>query len=477
MNILVALLLLASFLGGLVILVRGWRGRVIPGRIACRKCRYELKGLEQREQCPECGADISKTRAVAPARSARLPRLIAAGLVPMMITLGTTGVWTYGWATDVDWWQYKPYWWLVMNLDDNDPFVVEDARLYLFDRWQSGNLSDAQVNDLRRIVLGKLRDRQKPVPIDWQQFITDEHFDGLIDKASWQLFAERTLEWRIRARKRVRIGDPVPIELTCEWSDYATEFEGTVRVKKLTIGNRSIAIPPELVESRDTPFTSLDALVMISDDQLPPEVGSQTMQITLEVTVTDIEKPNEILTTLVKTADAQLELINESSVKFVRDTTLRDEMIKAIQIEEVEVRRWDDLPKFLKLMAESRLQIEPELRAEFESAWWMCVPSFVENPPIAVFASISLKTGSRKDLISTVACQANDVRRTGEGFVFLSVPVEPLPGVTHVDLLLQPDAETAAKTLKYDSIWGDSIVIRDVPLRIVGPETERKESP
>jgi hypothetical protein len=49
---------------GLILLIIGLRGWRIDDHPWCRKCRYDLSGLDEPAACPECGADLARRRAV-----------------------------------------------------------------------------------------------------------------------------------------------------------------------------------------------------------------------------------------------------------------------------------------------------------------------------------------------------------------------------------------------------------------------------
>src|SRR5436190_7656503 len=44
---------------GIVFLAVGWRGRTIDNHPICRKCGFDLFGLDAAVRCPECGTELS----------------------------------------------------------------------------------------------------------------------------------------------------------------------------------------------------------------------------------------------------------------------------------------------------------------------------------------------------------------------------------------------------------------------------------
>src|SRR4051812_43159994 len=89
------------------------RGRRVGDHPVCRKCGFDLYGRPSGSaRCGECGADLSRRRAVRAGR--RRPRrgLAAAAGQVLALSAGVAGV--AGWvaARGVDVNRYKPVWWL-----------------------------------------------------------------------------------------------------------------------------------------------------------------------------------------------------------------------------------------------------------------------------------------------------------------------------------------------------------------------------
>src|SRR5688572_19039051 len=74
---------LAILLVGLVIIVRGFRGKPEWSAPTCAKCKYCLRQLdaETTESCPECGSNLRSPHAVRFGRYRRSKKMIIGGAV------------------------------------------------------------------------------------------------------------------------------------------------------------------------------------------------------------------------------------------------------------------------------------------------------------------------------------------------------------------------------------------------------------
>ena len=96
-TVIMALLLLAPLLVGIVLFVRGWRGGTALTEPSCAKCGYDLRGFAGTPPtvCAECGSDLRGARAVRWGKTERRPRLMRAGaalaVIPLLVAaaLGT----------------------------------------------------------------------------------------------------------------------------------------------------------------------------------------------------------------------------------------------------------------------------------------------------------------------------------------------------------------------------------------------------
>ncbi|MBO6739488.1 MAG: hypothetical protein JJ916_06485 [Phycisphaerales bacterium] len=77
------------------LLIFGWRGRIVDRGVYCRRCRFDLDGIDRAKPdacCPECGSDITKPTSTRPTlRRKRWWTLVSGGLL-MLAGVVLTGV-------------------------------------------------------------------------------------------------------------------------------------------------------------------------------------------------------------------------------------------------------------------------------------------------------------------------------------------------------------------------------------------------
>jgi hypothetical protein len=103
----------ALFLAGLVIFVRGLRGRVVDDHPLCRACGFDLFGLPAGvNTCSVCGAELSSPKSIRVGHRRRQTGMVALGAVLMLPTL--FGLALAGWfaANNVKWIEQAPYWYV-----------------------------------------------------------------------------------------------------------------------------------------------------------------------------------------------------------------------------------------------------------------------------------------------------------------------------------------------------------------------------
>jgi hypothetical protein len=203
--VIVPLLLLVV---GIVFLALGWRGRTIDNHPICRKCGFDLFGLDENVRCPECGNELSaKAIRVGHRAVRRWPLGIGVVfLLPALVILAAVAV-LFVRKTDIE--TMKPIWWLIR--DDDTPAVAELNR-----RLALGTLTPAQMNQIIEAGLKAQwkRDANHPWLPGWGDFIESARLlpKGASDE-QWQRYAKGVTTYAMEARPQVRRGDPIPIRV------------------------------------------------------------------------------------------------------------------------------------------------------------------------------------------------------------------------------------------------------------------------
>jgi hypothetical protein len=195
-------------IAGLVLLIRGLRGRVIDDHPLCRACGFDLFGLPAGvTKCSECGADISGARATRIGHRQRRPGMALLGSLLILPMLAGVGIWGWGTIRHVNWIAHVPYWYVVRQ--SNSAVVADrDAALTeLLRRLLRGRLSEAQVTSLVDSYLKVQADLNVPWLTQYGDFIGFAHSRRKISKQQWARYLSNAVQYSLIVRPRVRRGD------------------------------------------------------------------------------------------------------------------------------------------------------------------------------------------------------------------------------------------------------------------------------
>jgi hypothetical protein len=211
-QVLPLLLLLATFLAGVVLFVIAWRGRVVAGSRLCRRCRFDLAGIAGAANCPECGAGLGGGSATV-VRRLRSVRLLMLGVVLMAGSLAAGGgVAAYrAWQANLN--PYKPVWVLKLEASGMPSARSAAAISELCRRLRTGVLAEADIDSL---VVDAIALRSTPnVPQDpaWSDFIELARVNGAVTDAQWVTYVRSGVALTCSVRRSMRAGRSTPISL------------------------------------------------------------------------------------------------------------------------------------------------------------------------------------------------------------------------------------------------------------------------
>lgn len=198
---------------GFILIYLARRGRRIDDHPLCRKCGYDLTGrAEGSNRCAECGADLSRHRAIRVGnRTPRRP-LFWAGLSITAIFLVLTSAFVWVHFSRIDLMQYKPVWMLRGDASSLLATQRTTAVKELTRRFAAGELTDAQI---QAIISDALVIQANPsIPWrEWESLMDKVIAANKVGDADWAQFVRQAVRPRLAVRPRVRAGDPMPITL------------------------------------------------------------------------------------------------------------------------------------------------------------------------------------------------------------------------------------------------------------------------
>ena len=186
----------------------GLLGRRINKHPICRRCKFDLVGhMSDIERCPECGCIIRGKRDVRIGMRKR--RLILALLGTLLILLNSAFLTTaaIGTARGIEWNQYKPEWWLVVEARSNDWSTVNNSITTLMDRWASGKLSEQTITSLKAFVLDAQGDPKGPWLAAWGDFIEEAWARGYLTENEKIQYAQNSIQISLEVRDKIVSGD------------------------------------------------------------------------------------------------------------------------------------------------------------------------------------------------------------------------------------------------------------------------------
>jgi len=215
-------IVLLIVIGGSLHLIRaGWRGKRIDDHPLCRKCGYDLSGTPQLpDTCPECGARLSRRRAVRIGNRQRRPRMVWLGIWLLVLSIGLGVAYTEAVTrhVEIDWASYKPLWLLRIEARDPDVEVRVRAMNLIQRRTRGGDLSAGQWRALVRDGTAAQADPHSHWDHGWAWTLGDAREFGFIDDTAWTDLLHTAADGalRLEVRPRVAQGDPIPYRLVVD---------------------------------------------------------------------------------------------------------------------------------------------------------------------------------------------------------------------------------------------------------------------
>ena len=186
---LISLIILLILIAGVGVfkLLRGLRGGRIGDEPRCRRCDYQLQGIESL-QCPECGLPLSPSSVVRGKRYRR-PSLATAGLLGLLVGLGAGAALAYVQVQQIDWITFRPTSWLIDDLSSTNVSTQQASWRELDRRISGAGISQHQTDRLVDACLA-MQAQSTPVPTI---------FGDMADAVSHELLAGKLTDARRNA--------------------------------------------------------------------------------------------------------------------------------------------------------------------------------------------------------------------------------------------------------------------------------------
>ncbi|MFG0330810.1 MAG: hypothetical protein ACF8PN_13050 [Phycisphaerales bacterium] len=457
---------LAGVIGTLALAV-GLVGRRINDHPICRRCRYDLVGVNESSvgRCPECGADLSAPKAIrVGARRRRIwPLSIGAGLLAVAIACGVA--WSVAGARGFDWNTVKPDWWLVFDLNSGVDATRNAAITHLFDRLGEDRLSERTIQRVVARGLEAQADLSRTWPVEWGDLIevlqmTERLRPADFERYTRQLYAPQTI-----IRSVVPTGSWVGAELR-----VGPSRGGSGARPHLSAGGEFVqaSVNGVILESRHVP----SMVRWTEDSRFPRSIfidlprGHHRVETVWNFSVNDrtamhkaVERREEVpepisLFTESVTVEHVIEVVDAgfNPVELVTSDRTIDALGTPVGVHSVTVR-------------------VPQTREN--AAWFSVSVTKAQMPLMALSFDVFWRVDDHEWKIGSLFIREEESSGQYHG-VFEGLPVE----TGQVDVILRPNAALAlAESPDTDEIWGVEVILSDVPIAAGGSWTNRRIRP
>jgi uncharacterized membrane protein YgcG len=438
--VLVMLLAAMLLLGGILLMWLGYRGRRVDDHPICRKCGYDLFGRpEGSERCSECGSQLAEPNAIRIGRRKPVRGLMVVGMLMLLAGGGGVGLLGNAMRQGFDLNQYKPVWWLLGDTRSASPAVRDAALAELLGRVKSATMSDANTRKLVDRALEVQGDLKQPWTPGWGDIVEWVHASGKLPAEKWRRYAKQAVALTLTARPKVRRGAPLPVRVAQQarlgsngrlWMEYGlkrTELNGR-ECDKSRSGGGGASLSSGGGGSSSWCITENDETFK----KLSP--GAHTVRIVMDLSIYDVQppswQPGSKATPVAKTrADMQanFELVDEETVKIIKDPTLRTGVESAVTV---------------------KVKQDPGgyLNAEVD----------VRSPPVSLAYDVIARDGQKEYKIGGVAFLAGK-----GGGCYTGSSVKDFKA-SKCDVILRPSKATAENQVDVTEMWDGEVVVKDV---------------
>lgn len=445
--------LLALVLTGAALLVIGLRGRRDGRDPHCRRCGYNLTGLDRaapEARCPECGDGLGGPRAVRMGRRARRGRPLAWGATLFLLGAAPLSGSVAALFYRVDLYGLLPVSVMIHDLRDPDSPTFSRALVQLHSRFYRGELTAEQVSKIADIALNlQTAPTERPgVSRPLIGLLGAFYTRRLLTPEQTQRMFENAVQFaELRVRPTVICGWEFPVVASSQ-----LRFPG--RIADVTVRAAELRVKRSDAGERDAPAPEIRRSVEPGADVAYVRVasaGSYQVEYDAEVEIRSLptsRRPEPVLLyRRALTLRGSITALAEMPPEYVR--LLRQPELGTVMTDAVRLTRADILaptePGAAPLLSLA-IRFEPEL-------------------PVAVAFDVRAVGGAAEERIGFASSQARP--RFGRDVV-LEWALPPVPPAV-LTIRLRSSAEAAHATLDLAEIWGGALEFEDVPLSPAPP--------
>lgn len=347
----------------------------------------------------------------------------------------------------LNWIQITPVSWLRASARAGTGPASDRALNELVRRLNASKLSSEQIDTLVSDALKVQADLTRTWQPDWGNIIEAARGKGAVSDEDWETYAKQAVAgaFTLQVRPEVRRGDPLPYrirELAGRVGNgdafWVSHERGQLKLGNVTHtsgGSGGSLLTPFGGGS----FGSYASLTPEEWARIPD--GPQEAHVTLAFTVREYQSNPDrgpVITEQSVTLTSQWEIVRADQPTVT--VTSPSEHREAVR----------DSLKNIELTRRKQADGTPYLEGMFR----------LNQPPMDLAFDVVLRSGSREWKQGTVSIVSG-------GNTHWSTSSEDVPDadVTKVDVVFVPSEEVARQTVGLTNIWGETVVIPDVPIK------------
>jgi hypothetical protein len=235
MGVGIVVILSTLVLAGVVVVLRGWRGRKVNDHPHCSRCRFDLVGIYPGiRTCPECGTGLEPARGRKGVRfgaRARQRGVIACGMAIMLIAATPLGIFAYSAATGTSIVKHLPMGALELMANMGPRARADEAVVEITTRLRDQTLDQEQSKRAVALVLAFQADDTRVWTRAWADLLEGVDLKGLLTPEQAQQVLVNGIKPVITARPTAVRGGHAVVEIKPVASRLGTNQEFGARYK------------------------------------------------------------------------------------------------------------------------------------------------------------------------------------------------------------------------------------------------------
>ena len=231
----IVVILSTLVLAGVVVVLRGWRGRKVNDHPHCSRCRFDLVGIYPGVRtCPECGTGLEPARGRKGVRfgaRARQRGVIACGMAIMLIAATPLGIFAYSAATGTSIVKHLPMGALELMANMGPRARADEAVVEITTRLRDQTLDQEQSKRAVALVLAFQAEETRVWTRAWADLLEGVDLKGLLTPEQAQQVLVNGIKPVITARPVAARGGHAVVEIKPVASRLGTNQEFGARYK------------------------------------------------------------------------------------------------------------------------------------------------------------------------------------------------------------------------------------------------------